>query len=189
MDRRQTRTKRNIYLAFFDLLKKKPMDEITITELAKAADIDRRTFYNHYDTVLDVFLEFKGDLQVALVDLLEESEAAGAEAGNPMDFSTFFRGLNTIMEEHREFYEKLSKDKASMFLRYDCKDILEAALKEFYGNRYENPKTSLNVYTGYIAYAITGLGSDYVTSKTPVPADEFWAQLIPPLEAIWVPRK
>ncbi len=47
MDRRVERTKRNIYFAFFELLKNKPMDEISITELANKADIDRRTFYMH----------------------------------------------------------------------------------------------------------------------------------------------
>jgi AcrR family transcriptional regulator len=59
MDRRVARTKKNIYYAFFQLVQTKAIDEITVSELARTADIDRKTFYLHYQTVQDVFVEFK----------------------------------------------------------------------------------------------------------------------------------
>lgn len=136
MDRRVERTKRNIYFAFFELLKNKSMDEISITELANKADIDRRTFYMHYDTVIAVYLEFKQQLEDHLLSLPEECDLQN-QSSNPtvtelpyprFDFNHFFEELQAIMTANLEFYEKLSSDRASMFLRYDCKDILEVAL-------------------------------------------------------------
>ena len=44
MDRRVARTKKNIYYALFQLVQTKAIDEITVSELARAADIDRKTF-------------------------------------------------------------------------------------------------------------------------------------------------
>lgn len=51
MDRRVARTKRNIYTAFFRLAQTKPISDITVSELARYADIDRKTFYLHFKTV------------------------------------------------------------------------------------------------------------------------------------------
>ena len=47
-DRRVVRTKRSIRMALTKLLASKPLGEITVTELCKAADINRKTFYNYY---------------------------------------------------------------------------------------------------------------------------------------------
>lgn len=183
MDRRVERTRRHIYLAFFELLKKKSMDEITITELANAADIDRRTFYTHYHTVVDVYDEFKHGLQDRLRDLLEASETNGV-----FDFGHFFDELGPIMEDNREFYEKLSKDKASMFLRYDCKEVLEAALQDFYKDRFPGSDEERNAYISILAYAVTGLGSDFLTRKQSLSFHDYFALAIPYLERIWLPR-
>lgn len=112
------------------------MDEISITELANKADIDRRTFYMHYDTVIAVYLEFKQQLEDHLLSLPEECDLQNQSSNSTVtelpyprfDFNHFFEELQAIMTANLEFYEKLSSDRASMFLRYDCKDILEVAL-------------------------------------------------------------
>jgi hypothetical protein len=38
-------------LALISLLKKKPFEYITVTEICKAAGVNRSTFYLHYETV------------------------------------------------------------------------------------------------------------------------------------------
>lgn len=184
MDRRVERTKRNIYLAFFDLLKKKAMDDITITELAAAADIDRRTFYKHYNTVIDVYNEFKQQIEDQLVqDLLECERPDGT-----FDFAEFFRRLETIMESHRPFFEKLSSDQTFMFLRFDCKVILENALKRFYQDRFPGEQDERDICLSALAYTITGLGSDFLTTAHNHSFEDYFALGIPFLEKIWSPR-
>ncbi len=189
MDRRIERTKRNIYLAFFELHKKKAIDEISVTELAKLADIDRRTFYMHYATVTDVYLEFMQQLQDTLADLLLECEARGEEQGELFDFTLFYRELQAIMEEHLPFYEKLSKDKASMFLLYDCKDILEAAMREFYGNHFPGTPQEETVYLSWMSNGITGLGADFLTRNPNMTYEEYCSASVPLLKKAWLPRK
>ncbi len=183
MDRRVERTKRNIYLAFFELMKKKAMDDITITELAAAADIDRRTFYKHYSTVIDVYEEFMGQLEEALYGYLCDCDT---DAG--FDFPKFFSQLERMLGSQRAFFEKLSTDKASMFLRYDCKDALERALRRYYAGHYPGSAEEFSVYVRSVAYMITGLGSDFLTDKHSLSFEEFFRHAIPLLEKIWVPR-
>ena len=51
MDKRVVKTKRAIHAAMTKLLAGKPIEEITVTELAEAAEINRKTFYNYYSSV------------------------------------------------------------------------------------------------------------------------------------------
>lgn len=55
LDRRIIRTRRAIRDAFISLLTETDYDKITITALAKRADIDRKTFYTHYASIDALF--------------------------------------------------------------------------------------------------------------------------------------
>ncbi len=47
-DRRVRKTKKAIQDAYFRLLEKKRTEKITVAEITREADIDRKTFYLHY---------------------------------------------------------------------------------------------------------------------------------------------
>lgn len=47
-DRRVIRTKKALADAFIELLKQKPLDELTVNELCDVAGVRRATFYKHY---------------------------------------------------------------------------------------------------------------------------------------------
>ncbi|MGN0262567.1 MAG: TetR/AcrR family transcriptional regulator [Eggerthellaceae bacterium] len=54
IDRRKRRSDAAIRKAFDELLEEKPLDKITVKELAERADIDRKTFYLRYDSIDDL---------------------------------------------------------------------------------------------------------------------------------------
>lgn len=68
-DLRVIKTKTNLEMAFLELLKEKPLEKITVTELCKKSGITRKTFYLHYENVPKYFEEFIKQL----LDELEES--------------------------------------------------------------------------------------------------------------------
>ncbi|MBU9723207.1 MULTISPECIES: TetR-like C-terminal domain-containing protein [Bacillaceae] len=69
MDLRVIKTKQSLEKALFDLLKHKPLEQITVTELCEQSGITRKTFYLHYENVPNYFEEFIAQL----LDQLEES--------------------------------------------------------------------------------------------------------------------
>lgn len=69
-DRRILKTKRAIYEALVELMQKKKLNSITVTELAAAANINRKTFYTYYSTVNDVLDEVINELISSLKDLM-----------------------------------------------------------------------------------------------------------------------
>jgi AcrR family transcriptional regulator len=48
-DRRTKRTEKLIQEAFFELLKTTPADKITVRQICEQADINRSTYYDHYE--------------------------------------------------------------------------------------------------------------------------------------------
>ena len=62
VDRRVLKTKRAIRNAFAKLTAEKDINDITIIELAAAADINRKTFYNYYSGVYQVIEDIERDI-------------------------------------------------------------------------------------------------------------------------------
>ena len=54
-DLRVVKTRENIENAFVELLKTKPLDKVTVVELARAARIHKSTFYLHYLDIPDLY--------------------------------------------------------------------------------------------------------------------------------------
>ena len=66
-DRRIQKTKKGIRQAMLTLMQKKDISSIRIKELAEEADINRKTFYDHYSRIEDVLSEMDDDL-LSMVD-------------------------------------------------------------------------------------------------------------------------
>lgn len=77
-DHRTRVTRMLIRKAFTELLRQKPIQDISIRELCAAAGINRGTFYLHYKDIYDlrdqIEEEMMADFQKALSPLLETAQ-------------------------------------------------------------------------------------------------------------------
>ncbi|MCD8110069.1 MAG: TetR/AcrR family transcriptional regulator [Clostridiales bacterium] len=62
MDLREKKTLKNIRNAFLELRAKKPLERITIKELAGLAEISKATFYLHYKDIYDLSETLQNEL-------------------------------------------------------------------------------------------------------------------------------
>lgn len=60
-DRRTQYSKRMIRESFYELMKEKPLDKISVTEICKKADVNRSTFYSYYTDIYDLQLKIMKD--------------------------------------------------------------------------------------------------------------------------------
>lgn len=75
VDVRIVKTKEKLKKTIVSLLKVKPVDEITISEICSAAGINRNTFYSHYSDVKSLLEEVKAQyLEVFLSDISSNSK-------------------------------------------------------------------------------------------------------------------
>ena len=84
MDKRIVKTKRAIHAAMTKLLASKPIEEITVTELAEAAEINRKTFYNYYSSVNMVAEEMEDEIVARFEETLRR-----------LDFDTLLKDPQT----------------------------------------------------------------------------------------------
>lgn len=97
------RSKRLIREAFIDLLKEKDLDKITVTDIVTRADINRGTFYAHYQDIRAVIEQIENEILKKMLEFLGEFK-----------YKSFFKNplpllLKTSrwLEEDLEFYRIL----------------------------------------------------------------------------------
>lgn len=71
-DRRVRYTKKVIKESLFDLLQTTPFEQITVKALCQKAEINRATFYKHYETLSALMEEIEYEECKHLFDLLDE---------------------------------------------------------------------------------------------------------------------
>ena len=80
-DRRVRRTKALLRQALIALMAEKRVQDITVTELAALADVNRGTFYGHYKDVYDMVDCLEGELMAEFTALLDAYTADDLRPG------------------------------------------------------------------------------------------------------------
>ena len=78
-DARVRYTRMMIQQTFLDLLKKKPISKITVKEICDIAQINRATFYKHYQDPYDLLEQFQNEAIQGLLDMIEASSEKSTE--------------------------------------------------------------------------------------------------------------
>ena len=73
-DKRVIRTKTAIRKAFNDLVQKKDISSITVSELVKAASITRSTFYMYYGSVIEVRNDIEQEIMQNLERIMDDND-------------------------------------------------------------------------------------------------------------------
>lgn len=120
-DRRVKRTKRAIHDAVLKLLNEEDLDRITVTAVAREADIDRKTFYLHYasvDEVLDEIIreDVEGVMGMWRSEVKEQSSLEETAKGFTSASILIMQSieLNGQMLDHMDADQLLSKVEAPL---------------------------------------------------------------------------
>ena len=97
------RSRKMIRQAFFELLKEKNFEKITVTDIVKKADINRSTFYAHYPDVMGVVEEIQQEILIYTQQFMEN-----------VDFKDFYdnpkphlQHIVKLVAENNELYRLL----------------------------------------------------------------------------------
>lgn len=94
------KTRKLIRATFAEMLSEKgTIDKITVTELVKRANINRGTFYTHYDDVYAVAEDFE-------TEILEQFDAASADIA---DIDAFVESFFAFIKENEPYYKMLCR--------------------------------------------------------------------------------
>lgn len=100
-DRRVIKTKKAIRLAFAKLLSEKDINDITVSDISKLADINRKTFYNYYSGIYKIIDEIENDIVTSFGSVVGEINFREAID----DPYSIFEKLTSIINTDMDFYE------------------------------------------------------------------------------------
>ena len=155
MDRRISKTKTAIQTAYFNLLKERKQGRITISEITRKANVDRKTFYLHYTSTEDIIREFAE----TKVNELVERVIAGGTSNNQLVVRVF-AVFNEMISEHREMLRFLSDSDAYEYFFAQIKSLLVKRLLQ--GEDVDHSIYSRTQIEIYVEYFVSGIVSAYV---------------------------
>lgn len=166
--RNSVRSRRLICDALLELLEEKPLEKITVTDIAKRADVNRGTFYRHYDSVNDVISE----LQDALIEQMDQYFAsldAPLDADNIMIVTAGC--LKIIYEQNRSRYVPLLLHQQLYFADKVSKRFQARFLtaKNIPGDEYS--RKELLVRANLLAHGVVGVFYAAANGTLDVPTD------------------
>ena len=122
-DRRFKKNKKEIRRAFIDLVIEKGYDKLTISEITERADINRMTFYSHYESIEDIFHEFCDDMEADIASAISNEK--------DFDIDRLFKLLNELMNEEIDFYRLVAKDNRMALFRAGFKEVISKLIRLF----------------------------------------------------------
>lgn len=150
-DRRTKYTKTVIRQALYDLLKEKPINKITVTDICKLADINRSTFYSYYEDVYALLTQIQNELFENVVFTLTTEN--------------WFEDLLKLVDENKDLCQILlgphgdtSFIRQLMYLGYDNS---MRVWQKMYPNA---PSTTLDYSYAYLANGVIGILENWVCS-------------------------
>lgn len=175
VDRRVIRTRRAIMEAFERLLENHELSQITISAIAREADIDRKTFYLHFGSI-DGLLDAIAEDSVAYIAAQVEAALGGHEVDNVEDVhvaaETFFGFINKAVEANIALNRRLFEILPAEELIARIRKPLEARLLNGGMVPDDLPDERFEFYLSFLLSGIVGIYRSWVLSDSQIPIEE-----------------
>lgn len=140
-DLRIIKTKKAIRAAFTELMSQKPIDEITVSDVAEEALINRKTFYAHYDGVHEIVAEMEDEIIASLQSLLTGKSFEDI-LGNPYDL---FRDVMRIINKDIDVYGRLMTTSGNSNLVHKMIQMIRSQVCSAYEDKAPMDKQTLDM--------------------------------------------
>lgn len=169
MDRRIQKTKNAIRQAYFDLLKETGKTKCSVAEIARRANIDRKTFYLHYETPDDIMKDFEDEKLQELLHLLEEEDFFH----NPFDINRLFHTLKILVEKDIELYRYAAGHESWNIFWEQVEEILVKTMYDVYFETVDLKKDEFMVYAKYISSGLITVFKSWLKEEIAMEIDDF----------------
>ena len=163
-DRRVRKTRKRYEDALIELLKTQDINKVTVTNLSEMADMNRGTFYIHYDDVYDLLESIEDRLLAEITEIVSTEIIQGEIIIFEEEFMNIVNALKYI-DSNREIFKVLLNDRGSLLFLNRMKKmfsekLLNRLLSVSVSNaNYNNILTSFYI-TGFIGAIQEWLKSD-----------------------------
>jgi len=174
LDSRVARTKAAIRRAYLKLLGQKDGGAITVTDIAAAADVDRKTIYNYYDGVTAI----RDELEDELVGLVGTSIGEADLERCPRDPLGFLQMVTNAFVMHDELTRPLVRENKHSQVLQKLGDTFAARVSVLLKKHVSPSKLAYTkMYADFITGGTLSLYRDWLKSGMQQPLEEIANQL------------
>lgn len=193
IDLRVIKTQQAIKMAVISLIEEKGMDAVTVKDITQKAQINRGTFYAHYQDKFDCLEKWENEIihgiqQIAETNALTIQQALNSQAAFPETFNLAILMLEYI-DQHHDFMRVMLGKNGNLAFQTKLKQIIWEALLQHViidDTQFRIPK---KYFIAYVASAHVGVIQQWLNQKereSPVTIAHIIAMMTEngPLEAI-----
>lgn len=144
-DRRVLKTKKAIRNAFAELILEKNISDITVTDVANKADVNRKTFYNYYGCMEDLIKEIEDEFLRIFEEDLKTIDMVD-DFPNP---AFLFQRLTILIESDLQLYSALFKTDGAKDFMYKIENLLTEKSKAFFLEKHPEDAENVNLICEY----------------------------------------
>jgi AcrR family transcriptional regulator len=162
-DKRVQRTKENFKMILLSLMEEKNFHDITITEIVRAADYNRGTFYSHYNKKEDLLDEIIEEMFEKMADAYRQPY----RHLSVVDFNEI-PSASIVLFDHFIENKKFYKLMLSPATNYNFHEKMTKKLDELFRKDFEisfteiDPKIDINLFSTYRIRGIIGLILEWI---------------------------
>ena len=178
IDLRVLKTKEALHESLISLLKERALESISITEICKAAKINRGTFYLHYGKVEDLFEEYFKEIMKDLAESYQAPyryvERIETTKLNPATIRIFHH-----IEKYKKFYFIVFSKNVPLSYYYLLFEEINALMKDdFASHSLIGEGISIDMLSAYQSNAILGMVIEWYRQDFEKSATQMNEQLV-----------
>ncbi|MDO4977268.1 MAG: TetR-like C-terminal domain-containing protein [Eubacteriales bacterium] len=117
MDRRVKYTKMVLNDSLLKFLREKPLEKIRVTEICKDAEVNRSTFYAHFDDPFDQFNKLKSELLMELTSFVRQIDTK--QLPEKQRQYMILKKILRYVEEKRHIFQALLEKNGDYNMQHD----------------------------------------------------------------------
>ncbi|MDY2888380.1 MAG: TetR/AcrR family transcriptional regulator [Candidatus Caccosoma sp.] len=157
-DRRVEKTRNAIINAFKEMIIEKDFNEITIKELAERANINRKTFYLHYESMEEILFDVTVELSEQVFESLNNK---GFFNPNVIGITPLIETINELINSNYELTRKLISANSYRFFSRNIKDLIKDAVIRKIKKHIDMSEYKMNLVGDFIASGLSKLLKDW----------------------------
>ena len=157
-DRRVVRTRQVITEAFLNLISEQPFAKVNIKDITELADVNRSTFYSHFQDKYDLLNQLVQEHLHALSQLAEQ-HIKNMQQQEPDTADPYYTALFEHLAEHELFYKMMITRMSPELFLEPMRIVIRDSYHRFISQRNAAASTLVpqDILLDYMSYAIMGI--------------------------------
>ena len=170
VDNRSVRnTKRRLREGLLQLLEEKPINEISVKELTELVDVNRGTFYFHYQDIYDLLRDMEQDFFDNFDRTLSENSPALDEDGFPVldaEGAPYLHAVFSFVDDNRSFCRIMLSPNGDMKFVELVKERIDRQCRFFWQLLAPGAdEAQSGIYNAFLINGLIGLIREWVNDR------------------------